>query len=51
MSALTRGYLHMQRILNRLLFLMSVGIVLLDAIWLTLGHFSYDATGYERCSC
>lgn len=37
----------MQRTLNRLLLLMSVGIVLLDAIWLTAGHFSYDATSYE----
>ncbi|HVV64446.1 MAG TPA: phosphatase PAP2 family protein [Rhizomicrobium sp.] len=37
----------MQGFLNRLLFLMSAGIVLLDAAWLTAGRFSYDATGYE----
>jgi len=36
----------MQAILNRILFAMSVAIVLLDGIWLVTGHFRYDAANY-----
>ncbi len=36
----------MQGILNRVLFVMSVALVLLDGAWLVARHFSYDAHNY-----
>ena len=36
----------MQAILNRVLLAMSVAIILLDSIWLNVGHFSCDSQAY-----